>query len=147
MTSSLTSSASSIFFISSKPCSSIKEYSSSSSTMSNCWEVLFFLVGGTISLKVKFSQKEDYYSRLEDLFSSYGILHTFLTTESIIENLPSEESEISLFIKLPELLPLLLPWLRVSDWEMLWVTKKLKLSVDCPKFAIYIFFSPFVSFS
>jgi len=66
-------------------------------------------MGGTISLKVKFSQQEFDYSRLEDLFSYSGILHTFLTTESIIENLPSEDSEISLFIKLPELLPLVLP--------------------------------------
>jgi hypothetical protein len=52
---------------------------------------------------------------------------TFSTKLSIIDVLPSDEREISLFIKDP--FPLL-PALSVRVWEIEDVTKKLKFEVD-----------------
>jgi hypothetical protein len=126
----------SAFLISSKPCSSMKASSSSSSMISNCWVVVPFLPEGTMSYQVKtlllvddllssedmistleddFSTLEDDFPPLEDYFFSSVNLDTFSTTESMMENFPSDDSEISLFIRVPEPLPPLLPWLRVSD--------------------------------
>jgi predicted nuclease with TOPRIM domain len=67
------------------------------------------------TLEVEFSALEGYLPPLEDFFFSSVNLDTFSTTESMMENLPSDDREISLFIKVPEPLPPLLPWLRVSD--------------------------------
>lgn len=74
------------------------------------------------TLEDDFSTLEDEFSTLdydfppfEDYFFSSVNLDTFSTTESMMENFPSDDSEISLFMRVPEPLPPLLPWLRVSD--------------------------------
>ena len=98
--------------------------------------MLVFFAEGTISYQVNLSllvddlsASEDGFSTLEDGLSTYDDdlppleefffssvnLDTFSTTESMMENFPSDDSEISLFMRVPEPLPLLLPWLRVSD--------------------------------